>query len=88
MGSIVDHQFEHLAPSDQMITRTRRRLLMAARALRDRSVAPPGAQDASVYRGARSGYFVSDDMSDWQQVYAKRLAASVHPAPGVQHAAE
>jgi hypothetical protein len=35
MGEIVDHSFEHLAPSDQMITRTRRRLLLAARALRD-----------------------------------------------------
>ena len=35
MGPIVDHEFEHLAPSDQMITRTRRRLLMAARALRE-----------------------------------------------------
>ena len=33
MGPITDHAFEHLAPSDQMITRTRRRLLMAARAL-------------------------------------------------------
>ena len=36
MGPVTDHAFEHLAPSDQMITRTRRRLLMAARALRDR----------------------------------------------------
>ena len=36
MGPIVDHSFEHLAPSDQMITRTRRRLLLAARALRDK----------------------------------------------------
>jgi phenylpropionate dioxygenase-like ring-hydroxylating dioxygenase large terminal subunit len=35
MGPIVDHAFEHLGPSDQMITRTRRRLLRAARALRD-----------------------------------------------------
>jgi len=32
MGPIVDHTFEHLAPSDRMITHTRRRLLMAARA--------------------------------------------------------
>ena len=39
MGDIVDHSFEHLAPSDQMITRTRRRLLMAARALRDKRCA-------------------------------------------------
>jgi phthalate 4,5-dioxygenase len=40
MGPIVDHSFEHLAPSDQMITRTRRRLLLAARALRDHGTAP------------------------------------------------
>ena len=72
--------FEHLAPSDQMITRTRRRLLMAARALRDKGTPPPGAEDPQVYRGARSGYFVSEDESPWQEVYAKQLAASVHPA--------
>ena len=86
MGPIVDHAWEHLAPSDQMITRTRRRLLMAARALRDQGIAPPGAEDASVYRAARSGYFVSDDKSEWQQVYANQVAAGVHP-PRL-HAAE
>jgi phthalate 4,5-dioxygenase len=77
MGSITDHELEHLAPSDQMITRTRRRLLMAARALRDRGVLPPGVENADGYRGARSGYFVSDDRSPWQEIYAKQLAASV-----------
>jgi hypothetical protein len=76
MGPIVDHSFEHLAPSDQMITRTRRRLLMAARALRDTGVLPPGAEDADVYRNARGGYFVSDDKSPWQEVYARKLAAA------------
>jgi len=40
---------------------------------------PPGSDDASVYRGARSGYFVSSDTSDWQQVYASQLANGVHP---------
>jgi hypothetical protein len=86
MGPIVDHEWEHLAPSDQMITRTRRRLLMAARALRDQGTMPPGADDASVYRGARSGYFVSGDKSEWQQVYAAQFASGVHP-PRL-HAAE
>src|SRR5438067_6776120 len=61
MGPIVDHELEHLAPSDQMITRTRRRLLMAARALRDQRIMPPGAENADVYRGARAGYLVSPD---------------------------
>jgi phthalate 4,5-dioxygenase len=80
MGPIVDHSFEHLAPSDQMITRTRRRLLIAARALGDGGELPPGAQNAEVYRRARGGYFVSDDKSPWQQVYATKLAASLRPA--------
>jgi phenylpropionate dioxygenase-like ring-hydroxylating dioxygenase large terminal subunit len=79
MGPIVDHELEHLAPSDQMITRTRRRLLMAARALHDGSILPPGVEDAAVYRDARSGYFVSDDTGSWQDVYARQLAASVRP---------
>jgi hypothetical protein len=74
-----------------MITRTRRRLLMAARALRDQGVAPPGAEDPSVYR-ARSGYLVTNDnendKSEWQDVYAKQLAAGHHPAPPTLRAAE
>jgi len=80
MGPIVDHAFEHLAPSDQMITHTRRRLLMAARALRDEGVPPPGMEDADVYRGARSGYLVSDDKTPWQDLYVRQLAASLRPA--------
>src|SRR5205085_884948 len=68
MGPITDHAFEHLAPSDQMITRTRRRLLLAARALRDKNILPPGVEDAEVFRGAGSGYFVSDDKAAWRDV--------------------
>jgi phenylpropionate dioxygenase-like ring-hydroxylating dioxygenase large terminal subunit len=80
MGPVTDHAFEHLAPSDQMITRTRRRLLMAARALRDKGVLPPGVEDAEVFRGARSGYFVSDDKGQWQEVYARQLTEALHPS--------
>jgi hypothetical protein len=71
-----------------MITRTRRRLLMAARALRDQGTLPPGAEDPEVYRGARSGYFISDDKSPWRDVYARQLAAAAHPAAGPLRAAE
>ena len=88
MGGIVDHTLEHLAPSDQMITRTRRRLLMAARALRDKGTPPPGVEDPQVYRAARSGYFVSEGDAPWQEVYARQLAASVHPEPTPLRAAE
>jgi phthalate 4,5-dioxygenase len=88
MGPITDHASEHLAPSDQMITRTRRCLLMAARALRDKGVAPPGVEDADVYRDARSGYFVSNDANPWREVYAKQLATSLRPVPSPMRAAE
>lgn len=61
MGPIVDHRFEHLAPSDQMITRTRRRLLCAAHDLKDTGAPPPGVDDPEALWEARSGYFVTDD---------------------------
>ena len=88
MGPITDHGFEHLSPADQMITRTRRRLLLAARSLRDEGRLPPGVADGSLYRGARSGYFTSIDQSPWQQVYASTLAAAVHPPAAAARAAE
>ncbi len=88
MGPIVDHTIEHLAPSDQMITRTRRRLLMAARALRAKGTMPPGVRDPEVYRGARSGYFVSEGERPWQEVYARQFASAVHPPGHAVRAAE
>ncbi len=78
MGPIVDHSFEHLAPSDQMITRTRRRMLMAARALRDQGVVPPGVDRPEVYSRARSGECVMQGQ-DWQLVYEDRLQHVVRP---------
>ena len=51
-----------------MITRTRRRLMIAARALRDQGALPPGVENADVFRGVRSGYFVSDDVSPWEEI--------------------
>jgi phenylpropionate dioxygenase-like ring-hydroxylating dioxygenase large terminal subunit len=81
MGTILDHSFEHLAPSDLMITRTRRRLLMAARALRDNRVSPPGAENVDVFRDARGGYFVCDAGKGWQEAYAGQLAGTSRTAP-------
>lgn len=88
MGPITDHGFEHLAPSDQMIARTRRRLLIAARALSKKGVLPPGVEDAEIFREARSGYFVSDETVPWRDIYANQLAISVRPSPIVRRAAE
>ena len=54
MGPITDHDFEHLAPSDQMIARTRRRLVHAARALREKGTVPPAVDNPEVFLRARA----------------------------------
>jgi phthalate 4,5-dioxygenase len=87
MGAITERAFEHLGPSDQMITRTRRRLLQAARTLRDQGTPPPGVTDPDVFRGARSGYFISGEARPWQEIYDRQLSHAVRPA-GVLRAAE
>jgi nitrite reductase/ring-hydroxylating ferredoxin subunit len=50
MGAIFDRSSEHLGSADAMIIRVRRRLLEAARALRDQRVMPPGVDAPAMYR--------------------------------------
>jgi phthalate 4,5-dioxygenase oxygenase subunit len=54
MGTIYDRSQEHLATTDSMIIRTRRRLLNAAKALKDEGKIPPGVDEPALYR-LRSG---------------------------------
>ena len=49
MGAIVDRTKEHLGPADVMIIRVRKRLLAAARALRNNSAMPPGVDSPELY---------------------------------------
>lgn len=78
-GPILDHSFEHLGPTDQMVARTRRRLLKAAVALRDGGALPPGVADPAVFLGARGGQVVTDLEADWQHAYDETLARAVRP---------
>jgi hypothetical protein len=88
MGPIVDHTKEHLAPSDIMISRTRRRLLTAARALASDGTVPPGVNDAEVFWRARAGSFHADAKFDWLEAYEEKLKTAIRwRAPG-QEAAE
>ena len=77
MGPITDHAFEHLAPTDQMIARTRRRLLMATRAWRDKGALPPGANEPDVFMGARAGSFLHDPAVSLDEAYQAQLAKAV-----------
>jgi phthalate 4,5-dioxygenase len=88
MGPITDHAFEHLAPTDLMIARTRRRLLRAARAFAETGQLPPGARDPRVYQGIRSGAFHVDPATDWQQAYADQLKIATRWVRSHEQAAE
>jgi phthalate 4,5-dioxygenase oxygenase subunit len=79
MGPIVDRSWEHLTISDLMITRTRRRLLRAARDLADAGVTPPGVDDPEICLGAHSGDYVAPASLPWQRAYANELKAAANP---------
>ena len=65
MGPIVDRTGENLGTSDQMIIRTRRRLLRAVREMRDKATLPPGADNPLMYSSVRSGFVTLPAEVDW-----------------------
>ena len=69
MGPITDHEWEHLAPSDLMVARTRRRLLQAAIDLRDKGTTPPGVDAPAAYRKLWGGFTMAQKGADWLEVY-------------------
>ncbi|WP_144146758.1 Rieske 2Fe-2S domain-containing protein [Paraburkholderia sp. BCC1884] len=77
MGPIVGHSYEHLSPTDQMIARTRRRLLLATQALREQGTLPPGVQNADVFFGARAGSFLHDPAVPLEKAYDAQLEKAV-----------
>lgn len=87
MGGIVDHTFEHLAVSDLMINRTRRRILQAARSAAE-GVPPPGVDTPETYHGARGGDFVTPNTIGWLQAYGDELRVSQNPSGVLKAAAE
>ncbi len=80
MGPIVDHALEHLVPSDQMVGKTRRRMVKALQRFVEQKVSPPGVDDPEVFAAARSGFFVADAQVDWPDVYHDRARSLQHPA--------
>jgi hypothetical protein len=70
-GPIVDRMQEHLGTSDTAIIRVRRRLLNAARALRDHGTPPPARDPASFL--VRSASLVLPPGADWLQGATARI---------------
>jgi phenylpropionate dioxygenase-like ring-hydroxylating dioxygenase large terminal subunit len=64
MGPIMDRSKEHLGTTDQLIIRTRRRLVAAARALEQNGTVPPGLEHPELYH-QRSGGIVLPRTVDW-----------------------
>ncbi|MBT6289988.1 MAG: (2Fe-2S)-binding protein, partial [Rhodospirillaceae bacterium] len=79
MGDITDHSLERLAPSDQMITATRKRLLNAAKAYQKDGSLPAAAGDPALYREQRGGFFLASDDRKWPEVYDQEMAAVTNP---------
>jgi phthalate 4,5-dioxygenase len=79
MGQIYDRTSEHLASSDAMVIRVRRRLLEAARALAEHGTVPYSVEHPEVYR-QRSGGVVLPEGADWVEATAELRRAYVnHP---------
>jgi phenylpropionate dioxygenase-like ring-hydroxylating dioxygenase large terminal subunit len=64
MGPVYIRSHEHLGTTDAMIIRTRRRVLNAAKALRDDGAVPPGVLNPEVYR-TRSGSVILPRSQNW-----------------------
>jgi hypothetical protein len=64
MGPIMNRSNEHLGTTDQLIIRTRRRLIACAKALEEEGVVPPGVDNPKAYH-QRSGGTILPRSADW-----------------------
>jgi phthalate 4,5-dioxygenase oxygenase subunit len=79
MGEIYKRWEEHLGTTDVMIIRTRRRLIDAAKELRDRGTPPPAADDPSAYATRTGGVLLPRNVN-WVEGSAELRKAFVdHP---------
>ena len=79
MGPIYARHREHLGTTDQLIIRTRRRLLNAVKAHTERGITPPGVDDPEVYRVRSGGVFLPME-ADWVEATKELRKAFVeHP---------
>jgi phthalate 4,5-dioxygenase len=81
MGATVDRTREHLGTTDAMVIATRRKLIRAAKALRDEGAAPPASQQPEAYRKRSCSAILPEDvdwkvaLEDWHFARTKDLPA-------------
>jgi len=79
MGPITDHEFEHLAPSDIMITKTRKALIKAANKMKKNGEEPPGVNNPEIFLRARAGDFLSDRRLKLKDAYTEQIRLASDP---------
>jgi hypothetical protein len=84
MGQIYERTREHLGTSDQMVIRTRRRLLNAAKAYRDHGILPAGVDDPSVTAVRSGGVLLEPGVDWWEGTKELRRAFVIHTESGAQ----
>jgi phenylpropionate dioxygenase-like ring-hydroxylating dioxygenase large terminal subunit len=74
MGPIYDRSHEHLGTTDALIIRTRRRVIAAAKALRDHGIVPPGVDDPEIYAQRSGGVILPRNVDWWEGTQDLRRA--------------
>jgi len=87
MGPVYDRSKEHLGTTDAMIIATRRRLIKAAKQLRDSGVMPPASQSSWAYR-VRSCSTVLPTKVDWKEALKEWHCALTDRVPSEALSAE
>ena len=79
MGTVYDRSHEHLGTSDAMVIRTRRRLINAAKALRENGTLPPAVDSPELYH-IRSGGTSLPRSAEWLEATRQLREPSHTPA--------
>jgi phthalate 4,5-dioxygenase oxygenase subunit len=82
-GTIVDRSKEHLGTSDRAIIRVRRRLLEAAKALREDGIEPPAVDTPELYRQRSGWVLLPRELEYWEATqYMREAFLGRDAAPG------
>ncbi|NQV57693.1 MAG: Rieske 2Fe-2S domain-containing protein [Rhodospirillales bacterium] len=74
MGPISDKTWEHLSPTDTLITATRKRIINAVNAYKKDGALPPKSRLAKTVHGVRSGSFTAPKHVTWLDAYEQQMA--------------
>jgi nitrite reductase/ring-hydroxylating ferredoxin subunit len=87
MGPISDRSREHLGTTDAMIIRTRLKLLLAAKALRQKGITPPAVDHPELYMTRSCSAVLPPDV-DWQSALGDWHFARTKERPAAALTAE